>query len=171
MYPLSSIIVIYNHLLTEGRNILIVGSGGREHALGWKLSQSKLVKKTYFATGNGGTFENVNIQPTEISKLVTFAKQNKCFTIVGPELPLANGLVNSFVKEGLRVFGPTKEAVLLESSKEFAKQFMNKNGIPTANFRVFSDAEKAKDYVVKQGESKLVIKADGLAAGKGCGCL
>jgi phosphoribosylamine--glycine ligase len=167
LYPLSSIIVIYNHLLTEGGNVLIVGSGGREHALGWKLSQSKLVRKTYFATGNGGTFENINIQPTEISKLVTFAKQNKCFTIVGPEIPLANGLVNSFVKEGLRVFGPTKEAALLESSKEFAKQFMNKNGIPTANFRVFSDAEKAKDYVVKQGETKLVIKADGLAAGKG----
>ena len=157
----------YNHLLTEGQNILIIGSGGREHALGWKLSQSNRVKKTYFATGNGGTFENIGIQPTEISKLVTFAKQNKCFTIVGPELPLANGIVNSFVREGLRIFGPTKEAALLESSKEFAKQFMNKNGIPTANFSTFSDADKAKDYVVKQGETKLVIKADGLAAGKG----
>jgi phosphoribosylamine---glycine ligase len=153
--------------LTEGQNILIIGSGGREHALGWKLSQSNLVKKTYFASGNGGTFENIGIQPTEINKLVTFAKQNKCFTIVGPELPLANGIVNSFVREGLRIFGPTKEAALLESSKEFAKQFMNKNGIPTANFSIFSDAEKAKDYVVKQRETKLVVKADGLAAGKG----
>jgi phosphoribosylamine--glycine ligase len=153
--------------LTEGGNILIVGSGGREHALGWKLSQSKLVKKTYFATGNGGTFENISIRPTEISKLVKFAKQNKCFTIVGPELPLANGIVNSFVKEGLRILGPTKEAAQLESSKEYAKQFMNKIGIPTANFSTFSDAEKAKDYVVKQRETKLVIKVDGLAAGKG----
>jgi phosphoribosylamine--glycine ligase len=154
--------------LTEGQNILIIGSGGREHALGWKLSQSNLVRKTYFATGNGGTSKNIGIQPTQISKLVTFAKENKCFTIVGPELPLANGIVNSFVKEGLRIFGPTKEAALLESSKEFAKQFMNKNGIPTASFSIFSDAEKAKDYLVKQAEkTKLVVKADGLAAGKG----
>ena len=152
--------------MTEGQNILIIGSGGREHALGWKLSQSNLVRKTYFATGNGGTSENIGIQPTQISKLVTFAKENKCFTIVGPELPLANGIVNSFVKEGLRIFGPTKEAALLESSKEFAKQFMNKNGIPTPVFRAFSDPEEAKDYAVKQ-KTGLVIKADGLASGKG----
>ena len=148
------------------RNILIVGSGGREHALGWKLLQSDRVKKTFFAPGNGGTFENVNIQPTENGKLATFARQNECFTIVGPESPLANGIVNSFVEEGLRIFGPTKEAALLESSKEFAKQFMSKNSIPTPYFRTFSDSGKAKDYVVKQ-KAELVIKADGLASGKG----
>lgn len=147
-------------------NVLIIGSGGREHALGWKLLQSDLVRKVYFAPGNGGTFQNVNIQPTEMHKLTEFAKKNECFTIVGPETPLANGVVDYFVKERLRIFGPSRQAALLESSKEFAKQFMNKNGIPTPVFRAFSDPEEAKDYAVKQ-KTGLVIKADGLASGKG----
>ncbi|HEY6885886.1 MAG TPA: phosphoribosylamine--glycine ligase [Nitrososphaeraceae archaeon] len=147
-------------------NVLIIGSGGREHALGWKLLQSDLVRKVYFAPGNGGTFQNVNIQPTEMRKLTEFAKKNECFTIVGPETPLANGIVDYFVKERLRIFGPSRQAALLESSKEFAKQFMNKNGIPTPVYRAFSDPEEAKDYAVKQ-KTGLVIKADGLASGKG----
>ena len=147
-------------------NVLIIGSGGREHALGWKILQSKHVKKIYFAPGNGGPSENVDIQPTEIHKLTAFAKQNQCFTIVGPETPLASGIVDSFVEEGLKIFGPTKNAARLESSKEFTKQFMKKNDIPTASFRAFSDPEEAKDYAVKQ-ETKLVVKADGLAFGKG----
>ena len=147
-------------------NVLIIGSGGREHALGWKILQSDLVRKVYFAPGNGGTFQNVNIQPTEMRKLTEFAKKNECITIVGPETPLANGIVDYFVKERLRIFGPSRQAALLESSKEFAKQFMNKNGIPTPVYRAFSDPEEAKDYAVKQ-KTGLVIKADGLASGKG----
>jgi phosphoribosylamine---glycine ligase len=147
-------------------NVLIIGSGGREHALGWKILQSEHVKKIYFAPGNGGTYENIDIHPTEIHKLTEFARQNQCFTIVGPETPLASGIVDSFIDEGLKIFGPTKKAALLESSKEFTKQFMKKNGIPTALFRAFSEPEEAKDYAVRQ-KTKLVIKADGLASGKG----
>ena len=147
-------------------NVLIIGSGGREHALGWKILQSEHVKKVYFAPGNGGTYENIDIHPTEIHKLTEFARQNQCFTIVGPETPLASGIVDSFIDEGLKIFGPTKKAALLESSKEFTKQFMKKNSIPTAFFRAFSEPEEAKDYAVKQ-KTKLVIKADGLASGKG----
>lgn len=147
-------------------NVLIIGSGGREHALGWKILQSEHVKKVYFAPGNGGTYKNIDIHPTEIHKLTEFARQNQCFTIVGPETPLASGIVDSFIDEGLKIFGPTKKAALLESSKEFTKQFMKKNGIPTALFRAFSEPEEAKDYAVRQ-KTKLVIKADGLASGKG----
>lgn len=147
-------------------NVLIVGSGGREHALGWKLSQSKDVKRIYFAPGNAGTSENVNIQPLDDDRLKAFAKQNDCFTIVGPESPLANGIVDSFLNDELDIFGPTKYASLLESSKIFAKQFMYENAIPTPRFKIFSDAEKARDYVVRQ-KSDLVVKADGLASGKG----
>ena len=121
-------------------NVLIIGSGGREHALGWKILQSEHVKKVYFAPGNGGTYENIDIHPTEIHKLTEFARQNQCFTIVGPETPLASGVVDSFIDEGLKIFGPTKKAALLESSKEFTKQFMKKNGIPTAVFRAFSES-------------------------------
>ena len=147
-------------------NVLIIGSGGREHALGWKILQSEHVKKVYFTPGNGGTYENIDIHPTEIHKLTEFARQNQCFTIVGPETPLASGIVDSFIDEGLKIFGPTKKAALLESSKEFTKQFMKKNDIPTAFFRAFSEPEEAKDYAVRQ-KTKLVIKADGLASGKG----
>jgi phosphoribosylamine--glycine ligase len=148
------------------KNILIIGCGGREHALGWKLSQSKYTKNVYYAEGNGGTFSNINIKPVESQRLSLFAKEHECFTVVGPEIPLANGIVDLFIEEGLSIFGPTKGAALLESSKIFAKHFMKQNQIPTADFSTFSDIEKAKDYVLKQ-TNRLVIKADGLAAGKG----
>jgi phosphoribosylamine--glycine ligase len=147
--------------------ILIVGSGGREHALGWKISQSTHVKKIYFAPGNGGTVENIDIMQDDIDKLVSFAKRkNNMLTVVGPEEPLSLGIVDAFRKGGLRIFGPTRKAAMLEASKVFAKELMRKEGIPTAEFSVFSDAQKAKDYVLKQSKP-LVIKADGLAAGKG----
>jgi phosphoribosylamine--glycine ligase len=152
--------------LKTNENILIIGSGGREHALGWKLSQSKKAVKTYYSSGNGGTFENINIGYSEVDKLMSFAKLHNCFTIVGPEEPLVNGIVNSFNKAELKIFGPTKESAMLESSKYFAKKMMAENGIPTAQFSSFLDPEKAKDYVVKQ-KTNIVIKADGLAAGKG----
>lgn len=152
--------------MAERKNILIVGSGGREHALGWKILESPQTKKLFFAPGNGGTLENIGISSSEIQKLVVFAKQNKCFTIVGPEIPLANGIVDSFNREGLDILGPTKSAAMLESSKIFAKQFMTKFNIPTAKFRSFSDPEQAKDYVLKQSNN-LVVKSDGLASGKG----
>lgn len=152
--------------MAESKNILIVGSGGREHALGWKILESPQTKKLFFAPGNGGTLENVSISSSEIQKLLAFAKQNECFTIVGPEIPLANGIVDSFDGEGLDILGPTKSAAMLESSKIFAKQFMTKFNIPTAKFSSFSDPEQAKDYVLKQS-NKLVVKADGLASGKG----
>lgn len=148
------------------KNILIIGCGGREHALGWKLSQSKYTKNVYYAEGNGGTFSNINIKPVESKRLSLFAKEHECFTVVGPEIPLANGIVDSFIEEDLSIFGPTKGAALLESSKIFAKHFMKQNQIPTADFSTFSDIEKAKDYVLRQ-TNRLVIKADGLAAGKG----
>ncbi|HYX72106.1 MAG TPA: phosphoribosylamine--glycine ligase, partial [Nitrososphaera sp.] len=151
-------------------NVLIVGSGSREHALGWKIAQSKHVSKIYFAPGNGGTSENIDIQHTDIDKLVSFAKrqsnQSNLLTIVGPEEPLSLGIVDAFEKEGLRIFGPRKEPARLESSKAFAKEFMHGVGIQTAEFAIFSDPQKAKDYVVRQSRP-LVIKADGLAAGKG----
>jgi phosphoribosylamine--glycine ligase len=148
------------------KNILVVGSGGREHALGWKLSQSKNAKNVYYAEGNGGTWPNINIKADELKRLVMFAKENECFTVIGPETPLANGIVDLFLEEGLSILGPTKGAALLESSKSFAKNFMKEGQIPTANFSTFSDIEKAKDYVIRQ-RNPLVIKADGLAAGKG----
>lgn len=147
-------------------SILIVGNGGREHALGWKLSQSKYVKKTFFASGNGGTSENVSIAPNEISKLVEFAEKNKCFTVVGPEEPLSKGIVDSFENDGLAIFGPSKEAAELETSKVWAKNFMKKYNIKTADFQTFSDIEQAKDYVQKS-DKQFVVKASGIAAGKG----
>jgi phosphoribosylamine---glycine ligase len=164
----NNIIIIMRHRqpLYDLINVLIVGSGGREHALGWKLSQNGHIKKIFYAPGNAGTLQNVKIQTSEIDKLKIFAKENHCFTIVGPECPLANGIVDSFLESELEIFGPTKSAALLESSKGFAKKFMHENGIPTPSFQIFSDAEKAKDHVTKQ-KNDLVIKADGLASGKG----
>lgn len=147
-------------------DVLIIGSGGREHALGWKVAQSKRVNKIYFAPGNGGTSENVNIKQNDIAGLVAFAKGKNLLTIVGPEEPLSLGIVDAFENEGLRIFGPTKAAAMLEASKAFAKEFMQEAGIPTANFAIFADAQKARDYVFKQNKP-LVVKADGLAAGKG----
>lgn len=147
------------------QNILIVGSGGREHALGWKLSESQSVSMVYYCPGNGGTINNLSFSITDFSKIKSFAKNNNCIVVVGPEEPLTKGIVNE-LSESIPVFGPTKEAAQLESSKSFAKLFMKENNIPTAKYASFSDPEKAKDYVYKTNKS-LVIKADGLAAGKG----
>jgi phosphoribosylamine--glycine ligase len=148
-------------------NVLIIGLGSREHALGWKIAQSKHIGKIYFAPGNGGTSENINIKHNDIGKLVSFAKrQNNLLTVVGPEEPLSLGIVDAFEKEGLQIFGPRKEPARLETSKAFAKEFMYDAGIRTPEFAIFSDAQKAKDYVVRQSRPQ-VIKADGLAAGKG----
>lgn len=147
-------------------NVLVVGGGGREHALGWKLAQSPKVKKVYFAPGNGGTSENVDIKQNEIEKLAAFAEKNGCLSVVGPEESLSLGIADLFAKEGLRLFGPVRQAAMLETSKVFAKEFMKKAGIPTAEFAAFSDPQSAKDYISKQNEP-LVVKADGLAAGKG----
>ena len=148
-------------------NVLIVGFGSREHALGWKIAQSKHISKIYFAPGNGGTSENIDIKHNNIDKLVSFAKhQSNLLTVVGPEEALSLGIVDAFEKEGLRIFGPRKEPARLETSKAFAKEFMHDAGIRTPEFAMFSDPQKAKDYVVRQSKP-LVIKADGLAAGKG----
>src|SRR5512147_275794 len=154
--------------------ILVVGSGGREHALAWRLAQGVRVQKVYVAPGNAGTahedgVENVAI--TAIPELLAFAqRENIHFTVVGPEAPLAAGIVDAFRSAGLAIFGPTKAAAQLESSKDFAKRFMTRHNIPTAFFETFSDIAKAKayveDYVSRRG-APIVIKADGLAAGKG----
>ena len=147
-------------------NVLVVGSGGREHALGWKLSQSKHVDNVFFAPGNGGTKNNLEISAEDIEGLAEFAKSKNCFTVVGPEAPLSKGIVDAFVQKGLPIFGPTQKAAQLESSKIWAKQFMQRNGIPTAPFGIFDNAQDAKNYV-KSLDYPVVIKADGLAAGKG----
>jgi phosphoribosylamine--glycine ligase len=147
-------------------NVLVVGSGGREHALGWKLSQSQKVEEIFFAPGNGGTTTNVGIHVENIESLAKFASEKNCLTVVGPEVPLALGIVDEFSKKGLQIFGPTKNAARLETSKVWAKNFMKRNGIPTAHFEVFDDAKKAKDYVKSVGYP-FVVKVDGLAAGKG----
>ncbi len=150
--------------------LLVIGSGGREHALAWRLAQSSKVQKIFVAPGNAGTarengLENVPI--TAIPELVAFAQQEGIHaTVVGPEAPLAAGVVNAFRAAGLRIFGPTKEAAQLESSKDFAKQFMTRHHIPTAKFETFTDVRAAHDYVDREG-APIVIKADGLAAGKG----
>ncbi len=150
--------------------LLVIGSGGREHALAWKLSQSPGLQKVYVAPGNAGTareaeLENLNI--TDPVALADFAEKEKIhLTLVGPEAPLAAGVVNIFRARGLNIFGPTKEAAQLESSKDFAKRFMARHKIPTAGFETFSDAAAAHAYVDRQG-APIVIKADGLAAGKG----
>jgi len=144
----------------------VVGSGGREHALGWKLSQSPNVDKVFFAPGNGGTENNVSIPVDKISELAEFAQKNNCFTVVGPEAPLASGIVDYFTEKNLKIFGPSKNAAQLESSKIWAKNFMKRNNIPTADFEIFDDPKKAEDYV-KSINHNVVIKADGLAAGKG----
>jgi len=147
-------------------NVLVVGSGGREHAIGWKIGQSNNVHTVFHAPGNGGTLNNIPISVDNLEELSTFASENDCFTIVGPEAPLAAGIVDIFNEKGLKIFGPTKKASQLESSKIWAKEFMKRNNIPTAVFEVFNDPSKAKEYVNKI-EHNVVIKADGLAAGKG----
>ena len=147
-------------------NVLIVGSGGREHAIGWKLSQSDNVNTVFHGPGNGGTINNVTISVDDLEALSIFASDNDCFTVVGPEAPLAAGIVDLFNEKGLKIFGPTKKAAQLESSKIWAKEFMKRNNIPTAAFETFNDPIMAKEYV-NRIEHNVVIKADGLAAGKG----
>jgi len=150
--------------------LLVIGSGGREHALAWKLAQSPKVQKVFVAPGNGGTalesgLENISLQTTK--ELIAFAQKEKIYlTVVGPEAPLAAGVVDDFQQAGLKIFGPSRAAAQLESSKDFAKQFMVRHGIPTARHATFESAEDARAYVQKHG-APIVIKADGLAAGKG----
>ena len=150
--------------------ILVVGSGGREHALAWKLAQAAGVTKVFVAPGNAGTAREPkleNLAVTDINALADFAEQNAIhLTVVGPEAPLAAGIVDVFRARGLKIFGPTKAAAQLESSKDFAKRFMARHKIPTAGFETFTEAAAAHDYVNRQG-APIVIKADGLAAGKG----
>ncbi|WP_076592315.1 phosphoribosylamine--glycine ligase [Herminiimonas arsenitoxidans] len=150
--------------------ILVVGSGGREHALAWKLAQSERIQTIYVAPGNGGTALDdrlKNIAITDPQELAQFAQQeNIALTVVGPETPLAAGIVNIFRNQGLKIFGPTKEAAQLESSKDFAKSFMQRHAIPTAEYQTFSEVNAAHDYINLKG-APIVIKADGLAAGKG----
>ena len=152
--------------------VLVVGGGGREHALAWKLIQSPTCEQVYVAPGNPGTaaepnVDNVDIAVEDIPGLVTFAKNNDVgLTIIGPEVPLVMGIVDAFAKEGLRCFGPSKEAAQLEASKSFTKNFLARHSIPTADYEVFSDVAPAIAYIKVQG-TPIVVKADGLAAGKG----
>jgi phosphoribosylamine--glycine ligase len=150
--------------------VLVIGGGGREHALAWKLAQSPRVQQVYVAPGNGGTaLDNrlVNVAVTDVKALADFAQAEKiALTVVGPEAPLAAGVVDEFRARGLRIFGPTKAAAQLESSKAFAKDFMQRHGIPTALYVTFTDTAAAHAHVDKVG-APIVIKADGLAAGKG----
>ncbi|MGA8515918.1 MAG: phosphoribosylamine--glycine ligase, partial [Burkholderiaceae bacterium] len=150
--------------------ILVIGGGGREHALAWKLAQSPKVQKVYLAPGNGGTaldsrFENINI-PLVPDLRAWAATEKIALTVVGPEAPLAAGVVDEFRQHGLRIFGPTQAAAQLESSKAFSKAFMQRHGIPTAEFETFTDVTAAHAYVDRKG-APIVVKADGLAAGKG----
>jgi len=144
----------------------VIGSGGREHALSWKLSQSSKVETVYTAPGNGGTENNVPLDVNDLDALAEFAQKNNCFTVVGPEDPLAAGIVDKFNKLNLKVFGPSQAAAQLESSKIWAKNFMKRNNIPTARFEIFDDPQKAEEHV-KSIDYDVVVKADGLAAGKG----
>ena len=150
--------------------ILVVGSGGREHALAWKLAQSKRIQIVMVAPGNGGTALDPrlkNVALTDPTQLADFAEQeNIALTVVGPEAPLAAGIVDLFRERGLKIFGPSQRAAQLEASKDFAKAFMQRHGIPTAKYQTFTDAAAAHQYVDQQG-APIVIKADGLAAGKG----
>ena len=150
--------------------VLVIGSGGREHALAWRIARSPRIQKVFVAPGNAGTaldpdLENVSL--TDIPALIEFARAEKIeFTVVGPEAPLAAGIVDAFRAAGLRIFGPTRFCAQLESSKDFAKAFMQRHGIPTAGYQTFTDAAAARAYVDGKG-APIVIKADGLAAGKG----
>lgn len=145
---------------------MVVGSGGREHALAWKLSESDLLDTIYVAPGNGGTAHNVPIPATDVAALAEYAQENDCFTVVGPEAPLAAGISDEFARRGLEIFGPSRSASRLESSKSWAKEFMVRHKIRTAGFEVFEDAAEASEYV-QSVDHKVVVKADGLAAGKG----
>ena len=152
--------------------VLVIGSGGREHALAWKLSLSPDVTTVFVAPGNAGTateanLQNVAISPDDHDGLATFAQENNiALTIVGPEAPLVDGIVNHFSRLDLRCFGPTAQAAQLEGSKSFTKDFLARHNIPTADYQTFTDTDQAIAYVRKNG-APIVIKADGLAAGKG----
>ena len=150
--------------------VLVIGGGGREHALAWKLSQSERIQKVYVAPGNGGTARDpnlVDVPITDVKALREWAQQEKIeLTVVGPEAPLAAGAVDEFRAHGMRIFGPTKAAAQLESSKAFSKAFMLRHGIPTAVYETFTDPVQAHAYIDKMG-APIVVKADGLAAGKG----
>lgn len=156
--------------MSKKQKILIIGSGGREHAIGWKIAQSPSCGTLFFAPGNGGTASlgvNVDIKATDISSLINFVKKERIdLTLAIPDDPLALGIVNEFQKEGLRIFGPTKEATQLESSKVFSKNFMALHNLPTARFKTFTDYDDALKYVNTQS-LPIVIKASGLALGKG----
>ncbi|MEM2856523.1 MAG: phosphoribosylamine--glycine ligase [Candidatus Nitrosocaldaceae archaeon] len=144
-------------------SVIIIGSGGREHALGWKIRKDNDIE-LYYSPGNGGTSKNLTYRYDD-EALISFAKEKKAFTIVGPEEPLAKGVVDKFKEHDLPIFGPTKDAAILEYSKVWAKEFMKSNFIDTAEFKIFSDPSDAKEYV--KDKEEIVIKADGLAAGKG----
>jgi len=150
--------------------LLVIGSGGREHAIAWRLAHSPRVQKVFVAPGNGGTAREAgldNVAISGIEALAEFARtENIHLTVVGPEAPLADGIGDLFRSKGLRIFGPTRACARLESSKQFAKEFMNRHRIPTAAFAAFDEARAAHDYVAAQG-APIVVKADGLAAGKG----
>jgi phosphoribosylamine--glycine ligase len=150
--------------------ILVVGSGGREHALAWRLAQSPRAQFVYVAPGNGGTAGHPNLKNlpiTDMRVLAAFAKRERIqLTVVGPEVPIAAGIVDHFRNEGLKIFGPTRAAARLESSKDFAKAFMTRHNIPTAAYQSFTDAGRAHAYLEERG-APIVVKADGLAAGKG----
>jgi phosphoribosylamine---glycine ligase len=150
--------------------LLVIGSGGREHALAWRLVQNPKVQCVYVAPGNAGTAHEdglINVNIVAIADLIAFAKKEDIYlTVVGPEAPLAAGVVDQFTSAGLKIFGPTQGAAQLESSKDFAKQFMVRHAIPTAKYATFTDLQEAKLYVEGEG-TPIVIKADGLAAGKG----
>jgi phosphoribosylamine--glycine ligase len=157
-------------------NVLIVGSGGREHALAWKIRQSRRVSRVFVAPGNAGTAldaENVDISAEDVSKLVQFARENRiALTVVGPESPLCRGIVDAFEQAKLRVFGPSKAAAQLEGSKVFCKHLLRGADVPSPDFHVFRDTEHAHRFIVNRYPNEddsvpLVVKADGLAAGKG----
>jgi len=154
------------------QNILVIGQGGREHAIAWKLSRSPQVQKVFVCPGNGGTaleknIENININILDTNALIDFVKKNNILlTVVGPEGPLVEGIINKFSEHGLKAFGPTKEHAILEGSKVFSKNFMKNYDIPTAEYQMFSDKNEAKSYIDAK-KHPIVIKADGLAAGKG----
>ena len=151
--------------------VLVVGNGGREHALAWKLSQSPRIGRLFIAPGNAGTAlegENVDIPASDIGRILDFAKQNEIdFTIVGPEAPLADGMVDAFNEAKLRVFGPSKAAAELEASKVFCKNLLRHADVPSADFRTFDNAKSAFIYLEEREDVSVVVKADGLAAGKG----
>jgi phosphoribosylamine--glycine ligase len=158
-------------MVCSNMNVLIIGNGGREHALAWKIKQSPRAERVFVAPGNAGTAavgENVDIAATDFPKLVKFAQENDVgLTIVGPEIPLVAGIVDEFTKAGLKIFGPSKLAAELEGSKVFCKDLLRNADVPTADYRTFTSVERALTFVREREDVPVVVKADGLAAGKG----